>query len=164
MRGRPRKPAVIKQLHGTFRRDRENRNEPQPEPLKIAPAPEWLDEYGRQCWEAHIPALLKNRLLTPLGLYLFAAVCERWSTFRRATDESKTGLTHETDSNGLCARPEIGIAKAAFNDFLKGLQEFGCTPATSGKVTAAPVYDDDDPAARFFNELDRDRGSKRFLA
>jgi P27 family predicted phage terminase small subunit len=141
---------VIKRLQGTFRKDRQNPNEPKLEPLEVAPAPEWLDEYGRQCWEAHVPQLLNNRLLTSLGLFLFAAVCERWSTYRRATDELKTTLTHQTDSNGTCSKPQVAIAKQAFADFRQGLQEFGCTPATCGKVTAAKIEYDDDPAAEFF--------------
>src|SRR6185503_2614702 len=125
VRGRPQKPAVIKRLQGTFRKDRQNPDQPKPDPLKIAPAPEWLDQYGRECWEAHVPHLLNNRLLTSLGIYMFAAVCERWSTYRRAVDDLKNGLTHMTDSNGLCSRPEVAIAKQAFNDFRQGLQEFG---------------------------------------
>jgi len=143
---------VIKRLQGTFRKDRENPDQPKPDPLKIAPAPEWLDQYGRECWEAHVPHLLNNRLLTSLGIYMFAAVCERWSTYRRAVDDLKTGLTHMTDSNGLCSRPEVAIAKQAFNDFRQGLQEFGCTPATCGKVTAAKLDDDDDLVGRYINE------------
>ena len=161
MKGRPRKPAIIKQLHGTYRADRENANQPQPDPLKTAPVPEWLDDYGRECWSAHVPHLLKNRLLTPLGTFLFAAVCERWSTYRHAIDELKIGLTHETESNGTCSRPQVAIAKAAFNDFRQGLQEFGCTPATCGKVTAAkPDDDDDDPAAEFVRQKPN---ARRFL-
>jgi P27 family predicted phage terminase small subunit len=161
VKGRPRTPAVIKQLRGTIRKDRTNPDEPQPKPLETAEVPAWLDDYGRECWNAHVPHLLKNRLLTPLGTFLFAAVCERWSTFRRAVDEQRSGPTHETESNGTCAKPQVAIAKAAYNDFLKGLQEFGCTPATCGKVTAAKPDDDDDPLKRFLNERPR---ARRFLA
>lgn len=164
MKGRPKKPAVIKQLHGTFRADRANPHEARPEPLKTVEPPEWLDDYGRECWNAHVPALMRHRLLTPLGVQFFAMACERWSTYRRAVDELKSSLTHTTEANGHCSRPEVAIAKSAFDDFRKAILEFGMTPGSVGKVQAAPIPDDDDPAAKFFRDHPRQRSARRFLA
>jgi P27 family predicted phage terminase small subunit len=160
MRGRPRKPTPAKILSGTFRKDRENPDEPKPEPPEELKAPEWLDEYGRECWDKYVPRLVKTGILTSIDMLLFAGLCERWSTYRRAIDDTKINLTHSTESNGECAKPQVAIAKLAFDQFCRGMAEFGCSPASRGKVKAVPPTDDD-PVEKFFN-----RGSKirRFLS
>lgn len=163
MRGRRRKPTQAKILHGTFRQDRANLNEPRPEPLKDLEPPAWLDGYAQECWKAHVPWLLKLGVITSIDVSLFAAVCERWSTYRRACDDLKDGLTHTTTANGECAKPQVAIAKAAFDSFKSGLQEFGCSPATRGKVSAARPPDDD-PVAAYFFEGKPKTGAARFLA
>src|SRR5688572_3305386 len=159
MRGRPRKPTPAKILQGTFRKDRENPDEPKPDLVKNLNAPTWLDQYGRECWDHYVPKLIKTGILTSIDVFLFAAVCERWSTFRRAADELQKGLTHYSESNGNCAKPEAAIAKVAYADFKQGLEQFGCSPASRGKVKAV-LPEKDDPVA---NYRDR-RGASRFLA
>jgi P27 family predicted phage terminase small subunit len=149
-----RTPTATKVLRGTFRKDRENPAEPKPEPPEDLKAPEWLDRYGRECWNKYVPRLVKTGILTSLDMLLFAGVCERWSTYRRAIDETKKNLTHSTESNGECAKPQVAIAKAAFDQFCRGMAEFGCSPASRGKVKAV-LPRDDDPAAKYF-----DRGAK----
>ena len=52
-------------------------------------------------------------------------------------------------------------AKQAFNAVRSILQEFGVGPGSRTKVTALPDDEDDDAAARYFNEK---RRVKRFLA
>ena len=163
MRGRPRKPTAAKMLHGTFSKDRANPNEPQPDAPEKLEAPAWLNEYGRECWDAHVPTLAKLRLLTSLDLFLFSAVCERWSIYRRAVDDLKDGLTHTTEANGECGKPQVSIAKAAFESFRQGLEQFGCSPASRGKVTATRPPDDDPVAKYFFDEKSK-TGAAKFLA
>jgi P27 family predicted phage terminase small subunit len=162
VKGRPRTPTPAKILHGTFRRDRANRNEPQPEAPKELKAHEWLDNYGRDCWGAHVPELVRLGVLTSLDVLLFAGVCERWSTYRRAVDDSKKTLTHRTKANGTCSKPQVAIAKAAFDSFRQGLEQFGCSPATRAKVSATPPADDDPFAA--FRAKKPQFGARRFLA
>ena len=150
MKGRPRKPTPAKILHGTFRKDRANPNEPQPEAPKELEAPEWLDEYGRECWKAHIPQLARTGIPTSLDMFLFAGVCERWSTYRRAVEDLKGSLVHDTEANGQCSKPQVAIAKAAFDSFRQGLEQFGCSPASRGKVSAS--RNDDDPVAGYMKQ------------
>jgi P27 family predicted phage terminase small subunit len=150
MRGRPRKPTPLKILHSTYRKDRANPREPQPDAPKELDPPEWLDEYARQCWTAHISQLIKTRILTALDVFLFAAVCERYSTYRRAAEELKKGLTHYSESNGNCSKPEASIAKAAYDSFKQGLEQFGCTPASRSKVSAS--RNDDDPVSGYMKQ------------
>jgi P27 family predicted phage terminase small subunit len=157
-----RTPTASKILSGTFRRDRVNLDEPPPEPPKDLAAPAWLDDYGRECWDAHVPQLVKISVLTSLDMFLFAAICERWSVYRRAIDELKTDFTHQTESNGECAKPQIAIAKTAFDSFRQGLAEFGCSPVSRSKVKTAPP-NDDDPFEKYRNSKLQPKGARRFL-
>ena len=161
MRGRPRKPTAAKLIQGTFRKDRANPDEPKPEVPKELEAPAWLDEYGRECWAAHVPVLLKLGVLSCVDVFYFGAICERWSTYRRALDDLKDNLTHETEANGECAKPQVAIAKAAFDSFRQGLEQFGCSPATRGKVKAVPQTDDD-PFEKYRNK--KSKSVRSFLA
>ena len=69
-------------------------------------------------------------------------------------DAYKKTLTHETEANGVCARPELAVAKSALEQFHRIMSECGCLPASRGKVKAVPPTDND-PAAKYF-----DRGAK----
>jgi len=136
MRGRPKKPTSLHVLQGTFRGDRHQtgaKDETGADSIKTLRAPKWLDAYGRQCWKAHAPWLQEKGLLTATESFLFSAVCERWSTYRRACDELKK-LTHSTEANGDIAKPQVAIAKTAFDQFKSGLAEFGVSPAMRSKV------------------------------
>jgi P27 family predicted phage terminase small subunit len=157
-----RTPTASKILRGTFRKDRVNLDEPQPEPPNELEAPAWLDDYGRECWDAHVPQLVKISVLTSLDMFLFAAICERWSVYRRATDKLKPEFTHQTESNGECAKPQVAIAKTAFDSFRQGLAEFGCSPASRSKVKAVSP-NDDDPFEKYRSSKMPPKGAGRFL-
>ena len=155
-----RTPTATKILRGTFRKDR-NPNEPQPEPPEDLKAPEWLDDYAQECWNKYVPRLVAIGILTSLDVLLFSGVCERWSLYRRAIDDTKTSLTHLTESNDECSKPQGAIAKAAFDQFRQGMAEFGCSPASRGKVKAVKRVEDD-PFERFRHH--EPKGLSRFLS
>lgn len=161
MKGRPRKPTPTKILHGTFRKDRHKAQEPQPEAPQTVDPPAWLDDYGRECWQAHVPQLLSLGVLSSIDVFYFAAVCERWSVYRKAVDDLKNGLTQVTEANGECSKPTVSIAKDAFNSFGAGLAEFGCSPATRSKVSAVKPRADD-PFAQYRARKSK-TGVARFL-
>jgi phage terminase small subunit len=61
-------------------------------------------------------------------------------------------ITQTTEANGKVAKPEVAIAKQAFNAVRSIMQEFGIGPGSRTKVTALPEGEDDDPVARDFNK------------
>ena len=73
----------------------------------------------------------------------------------------KESLIHETEANGRCAKPELATAKAAFDQFCRGMMEFGCLPASRGKVKAVPPSADD-PFEKYRTR--KSKGLSRFLA
>jgi P27 family predicted phage terminase small subunit len=102
--------------------------------------------------------LKELRLLSELDLHLLAMAAQWWSVHVRALKEMKE-ITQTTDANGKVAKPEVAIAKQAFNAVRSIMQEFGIGPGSRTKVTTLPV-DEDDPAAKYF---DRKPSVKRFL-
>ena len=50
MRGRPRKPTILKMMAGTYRPDRSPENEPAPK-SEIGKAPDFLDDPQRLLWD-----------------------------------------------------------------------------------------------------------------
>ncbi len=55
----------------------------------------------------------------------------------RALAEMKE-ITQTTEANGKVAKPEVAIAKQAFNAVRSIMQEFGIGPGSRTKVTALP--------------------------
>jgi P27 family predicted phage terminase small subunit len=126
-----------------------NRREPQPKIAKDIHPPIKLDEHAQKFWRIYSVKLKELRLLSELDLHLLAMAAQWWSVHVRALAEMKE-ITQTSEANGKVAKPEVAIAKQAFNAVRSIMQEFGVGPGSRTKVTTLPE-DDDDPAARYFN-------------
>ena len=136
-----------------------NRNEPQPKLAKNLHPPIQLDEHAQKFWRTYSVKLKELRLLSELDLHLLAMAAQWWSIHVRALAEMKE-ITQTTDANGRVAKPEVAIAKQAFNAVRSIMQEFGVGPGSRTKVTALSQEDSDDPVEKFFNQKP---GAARFL-
>ena len=69
MPGPPKKPTQLKILQGTFRKDREPENEPEPEKIEeeINP-PSHLSWMAKKKWKELVPELIELGLLTNIDL------------------------------------------------------------------------------------------------
>lgn len=135
--GRPRTPTALHVLRGNPGHRRLSPDEPKPDAYTGA-CPAWLDRHGREFWRAYAPPLARLGLLTELDVPSFAAACERWSLYRRASAKLKRTFTHQTGPNGLVAKPESAIAKAALDGARAILSEFGFSPAARAKLGSRP--------------------------
>jgi P27 family predicted phage terminase small subunit len=151
-RGRRPKPSRLRLLNGNAGKRPINFNEPHPRALRNPAPPSWLDQYGREFWRRHAPELSRLGLLSVLDRDLLASAAERWSVYRRATNELKHSLIQTSEANGRIAKPESTIAKQALAECRAIMGEFGCSPSSRTRVTPIPVPpgDDDDPAAKYF--------------
>jgi P27 family predicted phage terminase small subunit len=164
--GRPPKPTRLKILAGNPGKRELNPDEPDPVLLQDLTAPESLDNYGKQFWTRWAPVLKRMRLLGELDAILLEMAAERWSLYKRATEELKDGITVVTLANGRVAKPEVGIAKTAFDGCRAILQEFGIGPSSRTRATKLPEPAEDDAVEkRFFGGGVKPRHSaRRFLA
>jgi hypothetical protein len=114
---RPRKPAHLKIISGTARKDREA-----PPPVKLATLdavpdpPEWLNERAANEWRRVAPILVANKLLTEAGLGPLAMLC------------AVTGALARTWAAGEA--PKSSLIEAH-----RGLVgDFGLTPAGAARI------------------------------
>ncbi len=157
-----RKPRAQKILQGTFRKDRNPKQEPQPEGLiDPPPAPRHLDRYGKQMWRRLARDLIDAGLLTSLDMFSLEILCAAYGEYRQAHEaifrpmDQETGKrTERTIEQYLRGRnahtaPEITVMKAAFSQYKAMLAEFGLGPASRNRIDVAPRKpEEEDPMIR----------------
>ena len=147
-----RKPTAMKVVAGTFRKDRA-RNEPQYTAGHIA-MPATLSAGARTYWRELSDLLLGSRVLTAGDRRSLELTCEALELHRAATKVLvEQGATYETTNAAggvmLRLRPEATLAADAWRRAMKGLTEFGLTPASRPKAFAAPSAEPN-PFSEFF--------------
>jgi P27 family predicted phage terminase small subunit len=148
MPGPPKTPTSLALLHGNPGKRPLNRHEPRPDPAS-GECPRWLDRLGREFWKLYAPRLMRNGLLSELDEAKLAMAAERWSTYRRAVAKTKRHLTQDSPSNGTAPKPEIAIARQAFNDLRLLLAEFGMSPSSRASLETEPPAAPTDPLEEF---------------
>jgi P27 family predicted phage terminase small subunit len=150
-RGPRPKPTAAKLLTGTFRKDRAIPNEPQPE--VVAPScPPHLSGLAKKEWKRLVPELLALGLLTKIDRAALAAYCQCWARWVEAEEKLKVeGLTIKTPSGFEQPSAWLTIANKALALLRAYAAEFGLSPATRARVSAAEPPKRDNP----FNALDR---------
>lgn len=157
--GRPRKPTKVKQLQGTFRKDRANPDEPQPE-LGIPEPEDRLSEGAREIYFRLAKLLDGMKVLTEAdgpALELAAQALDEYHLAKRITDEE--GITYtetieiiddEKDKivtkTIIKAHPAVAIASDAWKRASGLLARFGLDPANRSRVGVAP---DKKPAGKW---------------
>jgi len=146
-----RKPTALKKIEGTFRKDRAH-NEPKPaQPDNLEPPVE-LDAHGRSFWDYHARRLQKLGLLTECDTHALALGCEWWSIHQRAIEKLHDNLTHSTEANGECSKPEVAIAKQAFLNLRTIMIEFGLDPQSRSKLHVEPPEKPDEIQDLYFKK------------
>ncbi len=157
MRGAKPKPTRMKELAGTLRPHRTNPAEPRPDPA-IPDPPDHLTEAARSEWarvtgELHVLGILSNLDRGALGAYCQAY--GRWAAAEEALarmaekDAVTAGIIIRTRTGNAIQNPLVGAANKAMADMVRYAAEFGLTPSSRTRVSAAPMDDENDPFARF---------------
>ena len=138
-----RKPTALKVVQGTNRKDRANPAEPMPAILDPrTPAPAWLSPRAQEAWTDLLPLLHSMRIATSVDPAAFAMLCDALGEYVDArTVVIAEGATYWTRGKVemLRVRPEVTIASEAGRRAKMMLTEFGLTPASRSKVSAAPA-------------------------
>ena len=145
MAGRKTKPTKIKVIQGTFRKDRENKNEPTPE-THIPEAPDHLSkealvEWGRMSQELYNLGLISNVSRGALAIY-----CQAWA--RMVKYEKiivEKGELYKTPNGSIQTSPAMWIVNKCVEQCHKMMVEFGMTPASAAKVTSIKTKKKEDP-------------------
>lgn len=130
-------PSNLKVLRGTFRKDRAADNEPKPE-VKAPSCPTWLHREAKREWRRIVKHLVKLGLVTELDRAALAAYCQAyadWWKMEKRVEE--VGEVQVTKSGYAAQRPEVSMRDKAWERMLKAAKEFGFTPSSRSRVSAA---------------------------
>lgn len=149
---------MIETARSRFIADRE----PLPPATDLPEPPEWLAPLAREEWERLATDLWRMNVLTGVDLSTFAAYCEAYAGWRKATadllraqrlahrnpqDKTSGAALAETTNGNLVQNPLIGIVNKARNDMLRLAVEFGLSPSSRTLIDAGR-RGEEDPAAR----------------
>ncbi len=157
MKGRPVKPNVIKELHGTIKKSRVVHNEVQPTIEIGLTAPADLNEWGAKYWTDIMSEYGKIGLVTKVDVGALHSVCYWFGLMNEAADiVSAKGLEVEVEKvtpkgesyTVTETNPMIAVADKAFKNYIAMCREFGLTPASRTRISA-PDQKDGDKFAEF---------------
>jgi len=150
-----RTPTALKLIAGTDRPSRRNVREPTPALVERRRPPAHLTPEAAAAWRRMLPLLAGMGVLSVADMVLFERLCATAGDLTRldaalAALGSPVYESKGTDGQFMRrAHPEVAMRSDAERRFMAQLAHFGMSPATRGKVSAAPV-NKADPAARFF--------------
>jgi P27 family predicted phage terminase small subunit len=151
MRGRKPKPAELKIVQGTFRKDRDNPRKPAAHGYLSDP-PEHLNEEQKQIWRQAIEDAPKA-LLKKIDLSNFEVWVVSYSTYRECQRLlAKTSQVMKTTHGNWITNPILTNMNKQAQLMLKAASEMGFTPASRSRVVAEDDVEVDNPWARLANE------------
>jgi P27 family predicted phage terminase small subunit len=143
--GRTPLPTALKLVKGTLRKDRRNKNEPQPARALSAEPPEHLTEKQKEVWRY----VIDN---APSGLLksLDWAVLEIWVvsyTVYRDSQEAvnRIGQVIKTPNDYPVVNPYLSNMNKQAQIMLKAASEMGFTPASRSRIVVGQENEADDP-------------------
>jgi P27 family predicted phage terminase small subunit len=152
-----RKPKQLKIIQGTFREDRNPKNEADPPKFFEPPKPpSHLGRYGKKIWKQIVKDLTDVGLLTVLDKQALEILCEQYDQYRQAHDavyryrDEEGRLRRRTLGEYLAGRnsqtvPEYQAMNRHFDSFRKLLTEFGMTPASRNRIEIPKAEEKKDP-------------------
>ncbi|MEI6226913.1 MAG: hypothetical protein WCS72_19405 [Deltaproteobacteria bacterium] len=135
MRGRPRLPDAVKAARGTLQPCRVNKHAPKADPVTIGEPPRHLMPDECDAWRELAEALNPMRVATCSDMLALEMAASAIATARRAR------FSADEFSDVVATNK---AARAA-------LADFGLTPSTRSKVSAAPEAPKKDPLAEFLS-------------
>lgn len=153
------KPTKIKELEGTYRKDRAPKNEVMPTIALTLTTPPELNEWGVQLWKAISEEYLRIGLITNVDTGSLFTLCNEFGTYCEADDLIKgKGLEVEEDVYSAkgelvgtknVVNPMLKVRNDAFKNYNSMCSKFGITPADRARLSAPENKEDDK-----FKELD----------
>jgi P27 family predicted phage terminase small subunit len=152
MSNRP-KPTKLKEIEGTYRKDRAVKNEIQPSIEVSLNAPEDLNEWGQKYWLEIMSEYGKLGLISKVDVGALHSLCYWYGLMNEAADlVSAKGLEVEVERISpkgetyfvTETNPMIAVADKAFKNYKSMCVEFGLTPASRTRISAPDKKDKDE--------------------
>lgn len=142
----------MKIMEDTYRADRANPNEPEPELVKIPlPPPDYFEPEAKKEWERSISKLMDMSVLAVADYALFEAYCVEYGRYVRLEKEiqaegetieilnyfkGRDGEQGSIKSVSQAMNPKCRLRKEAHDSMVRLAQQFGLTPVSRSRVNA----------------------------
>jgi len=155
--GHNRKPRSQKIIEGTFREDRNPKNEPDPEKYTAPPRPPThLGKFGKKLWKQLSKRLIDEGLLTILDYQALELICEAYDQYRQAHEavyyycgkdgrRQRRTLGSYLEGRNTQTMPEYQAMNRHFDSLTKLLKEFGMTPVSRNRIDLPEKEKEVDP-------------------
>lgn len=153
MKGRKRLPTALKKLNGTYRPDRENGQEPQPESGLPSCPERFKGRVEEKHWHEYGQNLVAMNVMTIADSHALELLCEVRADYDAIREViGRDGMTLEVD--GVLKRHPLHRAETqAVNQLLALLTTFGLTPSSRSRVSIADnTPAKENPFTRFLNK------------
>lgn len=142
-RGPAPKPTALKVLEGNPGKQKlQNTGEPMPPVLDAVPKPPTrLLKEAKAEWKRLAPTLVSLGLLTEADVTAFAELCQNYGyyliTDKKILDLGDAGVTamQKTPSGYVQQHPLLSLRRQYYDQWRKGLLDFGLTPASRARLT-----------------------------
>ena len=129
------KPKALKELAGTFRKDRHNPNEPTLPVYEKAPGPPvHVTGDARKAWIRVAKVLTTMGILTEADLHALEAYCVVYARWEDAEAQLKQYGVMLTKGGSLFPSPYLRIAEDSLKQLRAWMNEFGITPSSRSRV------------------------------
>ncbi|MEH6823850.1 MAG: phage terminase small subunit P27 family [Motiliproteus sp.] len=153
----PKKPTNVKILTGTARADRLNPNEPKPD-IAIPSFPDHLSKPAKAEWRRVTKELKDMGLICRLDRAAMAAYCSAYGAWVDAENALQNDGMVTVTPNGLVVQSAwLQIRNKSLEQMHKFAVEFGFTPASRSKVSAAKPDPVNDELAEYMARGQRNR-------
>jgi len=154
MAGRHRTPDIIKEIRGTDRQDRANKDQPIFDIVTgLSNPPEEWNDYAKTEYKRVVLGLSKVGLLQDVDMSLIAAYCLEMGTYLDCKDIiRKKGYSTISDTGVEKPRAEVVIANQSLTQAYKIAAKFGFSPVDRQKITTANAKEEkQDPLMKALN-------------
>ena len=146
IRGRKPKPTAMKLLEGNPGKRLLNDKEPVP-PKGSIKCPAWLLPEAKKEWKRLAPSLEALGVLTLVDLTAFEGYCQAYARWKEAEAFiTQHGSIFKTPSGYVQQVPQVSIAQQNLKIMQSFCSDFGLTPATRARITAAGGMREDSDA------------------
>lgn len=157
--GRRRKPAALRELHGSRTREH-HRKEPRYKSCEqlVMPAMVESDDIARAKWQRLELLMTKSGVLTEAHAEMLTILCTSWADLERCREQFRL-MNYQTifvemngDQRRVRNNPLVGRIEKLAYQVARFLGEFGLTPMTSAKVSSERAVEGIDPFAEFLED------------
>lgn len=161
-RGPAPKPTALKLLEGNPGKQKLNKNEPKPNvPDAIPKPPSRLLPEAKKEWKRLAPAMVALGLLTEVDTSAFAELCQNYAYYLAADKEivelgAKGPIAMQKTPSGYTQQhPLLSLRRQYYDQWRKGLADFGLTPASRSRLAVGDESASSNPGVNMNDPMER---------